>query len=238
MRVGVALLLAAAFVLAACGDDDGGEPSSRAQDKPEAKRKECFAKYEVPADISACVRGDAPAVEEDTDDDGIPDSSDPDPYSPANTDEPEEPETAQKVLTIGQGGRDEGLGFKVLSLEQVESIPAADEFEESIYPPSGGKLYAAKLEVKNFGDVKADPFCGGVGGAVLLDEQDRNYEYEDAVGAAGNDWICLDGIAPGFTAQAILGFKVPRSFRMGGLVLWDSESSDFDGSESNLLVLP
>jgi hypothetical protein len=59
-------------------------------------------------------------------------------------------------LTIGQGGRDEGLGFKVLSLDQVESIPPADEFEEAIYPPPSGKLYAAKVEIKNFGDVKAD----------------------------------------------------------------------------------
>jgi hypothetical protein len=239
MKAGLALLLAAAFALAACGDDDDGSgPSTTQQDKQEAKRKECFARYEVPADVSACIRGETPAEQEDTDGDGLPDDSDPDPYSPVNEEQPEEPETAQKVLAIGQGGRDEGLGFKVVSLEPVESIPAADEFEESIYPPPGGKLYKAVIGVKNFGDVKADPFCGGAGGAVLLDEQDRNYEYEDPLGAAGNEWICLDGIAPGFNAQATLGFKVPRSFRMGGLVLWDSESSDFDGEESNLVVVP
>jgi hypothetical protein len=216
MRAVLALLLAAVVALAACGDDDGGGGEPSGQNGQEAKRQECFAKYEIPADISACVRGEEPAAPE----------------------EPEEPETAQKVLTIGQDGRDEGLGFKVLSLEQVESIPAADEFEESIYPPPGGKLYQAVVQIKNFGQTAADPFCGGVGGAVLLDINDRNYEYEDPVGASGNDWICLDGVAPGFTAEATLGFKVPRSFRMGGLVLWDTDSSDYDGSESNLVVVP
>jgi hypothetical protein len=238
MRAVLALLLAAMLALAACGDDDDGSGESATREGgQEAKRKECFARYEVPADITACIRGDAPAKEEDTDGDGIPDDSDPDPYSPANLEEPEEPETAQKVVAVGQGGRDDGLGFKVLSLERVESIPAADEFSESIYAPPGGKLYKAVVQVKNFGQTAADPFCGS-GSAVLLDVQDRNYEYEDPIGGGTNEWICGDGVAPGFNAQATLGFKVPRSFRMGGLVLWDGESSDFDGSESNLLVLP
>jgi hypothetical protein len=192
----------------------------------------------VPADISACLAGNRPQEQEDTDGDGLPDDSDPDPYSPANEEQPAEPETAQKVLAIGQGGRDDGLGFKVLSLDRVESIPAADEFSESIYPPPGGKLYRAVVEVKNLGGVPADPFCGG-GSAVLLDAQDRNYEYEDLIAVGGpNEWICGDGIGPGFNAQAVLGFQVPRSFRMGGLVLWDGESSDSDGTESNVVVVP
>jgi hypothetical protein len=235
----LALSLAVALALAACGDDDGGEEQAAGgQGAQEERRKqECFAKYEVPADISACLRGDAPAKQQDTDGDGLPDDSDPDPYSPANEEQPAEPETVQKELAIGEGGRDDGLGFKVLSLDRVESIPAADEFSESIYPPPGGKLYQAVVQVKNLGDVKADPFCGG-GSAVLLDINDRNYEYEDPIGGGGNDWICDTGVAPGFNAQATLGFKVPRSFRMGGLVLWDGDSSDFDGSESNLVVVP
>jgi hypothetical protein len=233
-------LIAALVLFGACGggdDDDAGEPAPAAQDRQQANHQECFAKYEVPAEISACIRGDAPPEQEDTDDDGLPDDSDPDPYSPANTEEPAEPETAQKTVSIGQGARDEGLGFKVLSLEQVESIPAADEFSESIYPPPGGKLYQAVVQVKNLGDVPADPFCGS-GSAVLLDINDRNYEYEDPLGASGNDWICDRGIAPGFNAQATLGFKVPRSFRLGGLILWDGDSTDFDGSESNVAVVP
>jgi hypothetical protein len=238
MKTALALLLTAAFALAACGgEEEGEEPSSSGQGKQQAKRKECFAKYEVPSDVSACLRGEAPSEQEDTDGDGLPDNSDPDPYSPANEEEPEEPETVQKHLAIGQRGRDDGLGFKVLSLERVDSIPAADEFSESIYPPPGGKLYQAVVQVKNLGDVKADPFCGS-GGAVLLDVNDRNYEYEDPIGGGSNDWICDTGVAPGFNAQATLGFKVPGSFRMGGLVVWDSDSSDYDGSESNLVVVP
>jgi hypothetical protein len=238
MKTALALLLAAAFAMAACGDDDDRtDPSSSAQGGQQAKRKECFANYSVPADVSACIAGDKPAAQEDTDGDGLPDDSDPDPYSPASEEETEEPETAQKALAIGQGGRDDGLGFKVLSLERVDSIPAADEFSESVYPPPGGKLHRAVLEVTNFGDVAADPFCGG-GSAVLLDVDDRNYEYESPIGGGGNDWICDTGVAPGFNAQATLGFKVPPSFRMGGLVLWDGESSDIDGAESNLVVVP
>ena len=73
---------------------------------------------------------------------------------------------------------------------------------------------------------------------MLLDAQDRNYPYEDVLGGGGNDWICLDGVAPGFNAEATLGFKVPNSFKMGGLVLWDGDSSDYDGNESNLIVIP
>jgi hypothetical protein len=99
------VVTAAPLLLGACGggdDEDAGKASTTAQDTREAKRAECFAKYEVPDEISACPRGDAPAEQEDTDGDGLQNDSDPDPYSPANTEEPSEPETAQKTVNIGQ----------------------------------------------------------------------------------------------------------------------------------------
>ena len=115
----LALVAALGVSFTACGD--------------EAKKVEAEAKADTPAQTET-ESGEM----EDTDADGILDSVDPDPYSPSEPEssEPEETweeepaEPVQKMLSVGQGGRDDGLGFKALLLGQVESIPAADEFSD------------------------------------------------------------------------------------------------------------
>jgi hypothetical protein len=91
------------------------------------------------------------------------------------------------------------------------------------------------LEVKNYGSTAMDPFCAD-SSAVLLDVNDRNYEPVNTLDI--NEWVCDTGVAPGFKEQVNLAFQVPKGFKLGGLVLWNSESSDYDGGQSNIAVLP
>jgi hypothetical protein len=165
----------------------------------------------------------------------VPDDLPPVEDSSPDTPEPPAADPAQTTVGLNEGARDDGLGFKVLSIEEVDSVPPYDEFANAVYPPPGGKLYKATLQVKNFGQTPADPLCGD-GGAVLLDINDRNYHPVDAIDT--NENVCLDGIAPGFNEQYVLAFKVPRRFQLGGLVLWNSDSEDYSGEESNVAVLP
>jgi hypothetical protein len=62
MRTALALLLAAAFALAACGGETETVTVTEGADTDEAGggSDRCFRDYETPADISACQRGETP----------------------------------------------------------------------------------------------------------------------------------------------------------------------------------
>jgi hypothetical protein len=50
------------------------------------------------------------------------------------------------------------------------------------------------------------------GPAVLVDENDRNYQPEDATSSGTNDWVCNTGVGPGFNV-----LERPRSqLSLGG----------------------
>ncbi len=150
---------------------------------------------------------------------------------------PADEDQAETYLDVGEGGKDDGLGFKVLSLEEVDSIPPADEYSSTIYAPPNGKLVAAEVEMTNYGKTSMDPFCGS-SGAVLLDLAERNYELDTEAMLEMGAPFCDGGVAPGFTEQVTLPFKVPTRFKMGALILWNSDSADSDGEESELIVEP
>jgi hypothetical protein len=243
----VALFVVAAIAAVGIGCGSGSESSEaeaeNTQSAGDKLKERCFADYSVPADISACLDGDEPAAQEDLDADGLPDDTDPDPYSPENVAaeesevwaEEESSEPHETVVGIGEGAKDDGLGIKVLSIERVESVSPADDYSDPVYAPPGGAVYKVVVEVKNYGAQAMDPFCIDEG-AVLLDENDRNYKPINTSDL--NDWVCLDGVAPGFKATTTFAYQVPKSFKLGGMVLWNTESSDYDGEQSDIVVVP
>jgi hypothetical protein len=181
----------------------------------------------------------------DSDGDGIPDADDEEPFSNPADEEPvpEEPEEPagpkQKFKALGESANDDGLKFTLESLEEVQSLPVT-EFSDPVVARPRVRLIAARLTIKNNGQVPVDPFCGGASGVVLLDERDRNYEAEDNVlDIAGNDSVCNDGVAPGFKDTVTLAFEIPRKAEIGGLVVWNSEAEDdSDGQRDQIVFTP
>lgn len=138
---------------------------------------------------------------------------------------------------IGGTGSDEGLAFRVTRLAVVSSIPQTEYSDPlTVTPVAGAKLVTADVTVTNNGDTSVDPFCGGTG-AVLLDEADRNFDplSQVQISIPGNT-ICGDGIQPGFKARYTLAFQIPKSATVGALVLWNSNSVDYDRKSYVLFV--
>jgi hypothetical protein len=181
----------------------------------------------------------------DSDGDGIPDFQDSEPFeNPEDEDAPSEGEgepagPEQTIRPVGGSATDDGVRFKLNSIQEVSSIPPS-EYSDPIVAPDRAKLISAVLTVKNNGQTKIDPFCGGASGVVLLDERDRNYEAEDNVlDIAGNDWVCGDGISPGFKDDVTLAFEIPRRAEVGGLVVWNSDAeNDYGGDVDQILFTP
>ena len=98
-------------------------------------------------------------------------------------------------IGIGQSAKDYNLTFKVESIQVEKSIPIS--YSDPIQAPAGAKMMVARVTYRNDGKVKADPFCGG-NGAVLIDNQDRNFEFDSSNAIfIDNNRIC-EGIQPGF----------------------------------------
>jgi hypothetical protein len=179
------------------------------------------------------------ASKEDTDGDGVYDIYDEDPNDasvPGNAAAEEEAGTESTRVRVGKRATDDGLSFKVVSFEQVTSIPATDEFSQSVSPKQGADLYKAVVEVGNVGKTSNDTFCGG-GGVVLIDTDDRNFQPIDITTTNSVDSVwCAGGVAPGFTESVTLGFHVPKKSTPGELAFWDGESDDYNGDEHDVRV--
>lgn len=132
--------------------------------------------------------------------------------------------------TVGQQGTDGSLSFKVESIQPVDSIP--QEFGDPIVPGAGAKLIAVKVTYRNDGRTKADPFCGGQG-IVLIDNQDRNFEFDSfaAISIPGNQ-IC-EGAQPGFRSTETVPFRIPAGAKVAAVGVWDSaDENDYDGDKT------
>jgi hypothetical protein len=104
-----------------------------------------------------------------------------------------------------------------LEFNESDRLPASDEATSPPKARSGAKLVSAKVTIKNGGKRKVDPYCGG-GGAVLLDEEDRNYEpIAEVYGIKGNTSVCGDGISPRFRDTLTLAFEVPEDMSVRDL---------------------
>jgi len=140
---------------------------------------------------------------------------------------------------VGQAATDNDLSFKVVEFDEAKALPASEEASEPPRASKGAKIVGARVEIKNNGSTKVDPYCGG-GGAVLLDEEGNNYEpISEVFGVKGNDSVCGDGISPGFRDTLTLPFEIPSDVEIGGLVLWNPEvEEDSDGEVDDLLFEP
>jgi hypothetical protein len=152
--------------------------------------------------------------------------------TPDETTEDSSSETKPTVVRqVGGTGIDDGLAFRVLSIERVPEIQL-DEFSDPpvARPVKGAKLIEAKVVVTNKGSVSVDPFCGG-GGATLLDVNDRNFDSlsDIALDIPGNQ-VCGDELQPGFRDTYTLVFQTPESAKVAGIALWNGNSEeDFSG---------
>jgi hypothetical protein len=147
-----------------------------------------------------------------------------------------EQETQHTAVSVGQPGVDDNVTFKVLSLEAVSSIPT-DEFSDGpMTAKPGAKLVKAVVRWKNNMDKSADIFCGG-GGAILIDQNNRNFDpVEDQIDIAGNN-ICGEDVQPGFTQTVTLAFQMPKDSNTTELALWNGDAEDdFDGQQSDVRV--
>jgi zinc-ribbon domain/Domain of unknown function (DUF4352) len=196
-------------------------------------------------------------VNEDTDGDGTPDADDGAPYDANTTIAPSddddfgsapsaddedylddaEEETAHTTVQVGEPAVDDDVTFKVLSLEAVSSI-ATDEFSDGpITAKPGAKLVKAVVRWKNNMSKSADIFCGG-SSAILLDQNDRNFDpIDDQIDIAGNN-ICGEDVQPGFTQTVTLAFQMPKDSNTAALALWNSDSEDdYDGQQTDVIVV-
>lgn len=132
--------------------------------------------------------------------------------------------------SVGQSGKDGSISFKVVSIGVEKSIPLS--YQDPITAPAGAKLMVVRVTYRNDGRVKVDPFCGS-SGAVLIDDRDRNFEFDssNAIFIEPNS-IC-EGVQPGFKATDILPFIVPAKAQITAVALWDdSEDGDYSGESS------
>ena len=136
--------------------------------------------------------------------------------------------------TLGQTGKDGQLTFRVTRVEKVSSIPL--EYDDPITPPRNAQLIVVTVTYRNDGRSEADPFCGETG-AVLIDEQDRNFEWEDgAISIAGNS-IC-SGVQPGFKSTDKLPFFIPKGARPAAVAVWDGDEENDYGGDSFVRFAP
>src|ERR1700693_4015269 len=127
------------------------------------------------------------------------------------------------VRQVGETGIDEGLAFRVTSIEPVSQIQL-DQYSDPpvARPTAGATLVVAKVVVINRGSRSVYPFCGGAG-AVLVDTNDRNFDqlHEIAIQIPGNP-TCSSDLQPGFQDTYTLVFKTPKSAQIAGLAVWNS----------------
>ena len=131
------------------------------------------------------------------------------------------------VRQVGGTGIDDGLAFRVLSIERVPEIQLEEFSDPSVARPvKGAKLIEAKVVVTNKGSVSVDPFCGA-GGATLLDVEDRNFDSmsDIALEIPGNQ-VCGDELQPGFRETYTLVFQTPKSAKVAGIALWNENSEE------------
>jgi hypothetical protein len=231
-KFSIAVLAIVAICLSACG----GEATKTASVKPKLPTPTATATV----DPSTVV--DSSTI--DTDGDGVYDLYDPEPNNSAvssyDDDAPTEDDAAPKqtVKGLNEWGSDDHMKVKITSMEKVNSIPAANEYSESVVDKPGSSLVAVHMEVKNNGDDEIDPLCGGGHGFVLLDQKDRNFDPLDKE-IEINDNVCSDGIQPGFKSSYVMAFRLPAGAKIGGLVVWnDDAEGDFSGEQSELLFTP
>jgi hypothetical protein len=141
----------------------------------------------------------------------------------------------QTFHNLNEWGQDDSMRVKVTSIEKVQSIPPADEFSDAVVDKPSSSLIAVKLTIQNAGQTAIDPLCGGAGGFVLLDANDRNFNPLDK-SLDINSNVCDDGIQPGFKSSYTLAFRLPSGSQVGGLVVWnDDAEDDFDGQKTELV---
>jgi hypothetical protein len=206
------MLIAATALLSGCGDavkEAGVKPAAAATVTPDTDNAEDY-----PAETNEDTYDEEDYVEEDT--------------GPKQT-----------AHSLNEWGKDEGMKVKVTSMEAVDSIPPAPPtwLNDGINDKSGSTLIAVHLEIANDTRKAIDPLCA-VSSFVLLDQKDRNFDPIDNV-IDTNKNVCDDGIQPGFKASYVLGYRLPPSSEIGGLVVWNGDSdSDYDGEKSELVFTP
>jgi hypothetical protein len=201
-----------------------------------------------------------PVNQDDTDGDGIPDANDGAPYDANSTTAPSEDDDfgdapsadeeddsslddaeqdgpSHTRVNVGEAGVDDDVTFKVLSLEAVSSIPTDEYSDGPITAKPGAKLVKAVVRWKNNMSKSADIFCGG-NSAILLDQNDRNFDpIDDQIDIAGNN-ICGEDVQPGFTQTVTLAFQMPKDSNTTALALWNSDfEDDYDGQQTDVLVV-
>ncbi len=146
------------------------------------------------------------------------------------------------MVAIDEARGDDRVTFKVTGLERVQSIPRNETWASDgpLTPRRGAQLIRVDLSYKNNMQVPIDLLCGGGQGFVLLDENDRNYRPIDSLlELEGNDEVCGEDVQPGFKADVVLAFQMPKRSDIGGLVMWNTEAEDDpSGDLTQIIFVP
>lgn len=143
------------------------------------------------------------------------------------------------LYSIGESAQDDGLVFKVLSLEEVSQIEVGQYAYPSrpIQPTRGAKLVLATVLWKNETNESVDNFCGGAG-AKLLDEEDRNFDPIDRQIDIRRNTICSKEVQPGFKVKQYLAFEMPNDSQIGGLAVWNSAAEEDYFGDTYVVFVP
>ena len=131
------------------------------------------------------------------------------------------------------------MAFRVLG---VRTRPTVRQGElhggQSLLPERGYAFLEARVDVVNRTGRSTDPFCGD-NGAKLFTRGGQGYDPIEAMDRlAGNEPLCLPGIAPDERARLRVVFQVPRGASAARVNLWngDTEAGDISGRRTQLRV--
>jgi hypothetical protein len=157
--------------------------------------------------------------------------------SAATTATTEEPPASKKQIerSFGGVGADGDVAFSVKSWRRVSSV--LQSYESAKTPVAGAAFVEVTVSYENRGKKALSPFCGGQG-AILIDEDDRNFnpKSEIAVGRPGSK-IC-DELQPGFKRTDVLVFEIPKSARENSIAVFDPNESDDFLNETYVIFAP
>jgi hypothetical protein len=162
--------------------------------------------------------------------------------TPAETDTTESTESGEASGSSGRlerefggTGIDGNIAFTVKGWNKASSV--AQEYEAAEQAGPGATFWLVDVAYTNKGKTSVSPFCGS-SGAVLIDEEDRNFDHDSSVGISMADNPLCDDLQPGFRENVTLVFKTPSTAKPNSIAVWDDSETDDFSRESYVVFAP